>query len=162
MIEKTQQRGAAAEFGSPLEAYVRLMFTQMLAAMARTLRNDNLTLPQLAALHLVAARGQMRIGALATELLLPMPAASRMISDMVERGLLLRQEDETDRRAKTVRVSPDGYELIELISHQRAVEASAAVIDEAVGPVHERYMLMFADIVRSGLDKAPRKDPPEK
>lgn len=161
MIEKKQQR-AAAEFGSPLEAYVRLMFTQMLAAMARTLRNDNLTLPQLAALHLIAARGQMRIGELATELLLPMPAASRMISDMVRRGLLLREEDATDRRAKTVRVSAGGYELIELISHQRAVEASAAVIDEAVGPVHQRYMMMFADLVRSGYDKVPPEDAPDK
>lgn len=154
MIEKSQQN-PETELDSPLEAYVRFMFTQMLAAMARTLRNDNLTLPQLAALHLVDSHGHMRVGELAEELLLAMPTASRLTSDLVKRGLVERREDETDRRAKSVTLSPAGRELIALISRQRAREASSAVAVGASGPVHERFMALFAELIDTGMTRGP-------
>ena len=147
------QQPQGTELGSPLEAYVRAMFTQMLTAMARSLRNDNLTLPQLAALHLVDQRGHMRIGELATELLIAMPTASRLTSELVKRGLMERREDEADRRAKSVTLSPAGYELIALISQQRTAESTAQIMHIERGPVHDRFMAFFAEIASSGLTR---------
>jgi DNA-binding MarR family transcriptional regulator len=126
MIARSQQK-LSTDPGSPLELYLRATVTQMLVSMARSLRDDALTLPQLATLHLIDGAGSMRIGEIAAQLLLPMPAASRVISDMVVRGLLERREDPTDRRAKTVTLSPAGRELINDISKRRVDEAIEAM-----------------------------------
>lgn len=131
------------------------MFTQMLTAMARSLRNDNLTLPQLAALHLVDQHGHMRIGELANELLIAMPTASRLTSELVKRGLMERREEETDRRAKSVTLSPAGLELIALISRQRTAESTTQIMRMERGPVHDRYMAFFSELARSGLTRKP-------
>lgn len=126
MIERSEQK-LSTDPDSALERYMRATVTQMLVSMARSLRDDALSLPQLAALHLVDGAGSMRIGEIAAQLLLPMPAASRVVSDLVDRGLFERREDPTDRRAKTVSLSPAGRDLINDISKRRVDEAIGAM-----------------------------------
>src|SRR5690606_34930272 len=94
MIEVPQ---VPADIGSPLEGYMRAMMTELMAAMARALRDDKLSLPELAALQLLDMRGAMRIGDLGQELALDLPAASRLASGLVERRLVERREDAADR-----------------------------------------------------------------
>ena len=147
-----------ADLHSPVETYMRTLFTQILMSMARNLRHENLSLPQLAALHFVDMRGQIRIGDICDKLVLPQPAASRLISEMVERGLLERREDEVDRRAKVITLSPAGHQLIEAISRQRVDEANEAMLN-IEGVVSERFLTMFSDLSSEGLS---RVDPDQK
>lgn len=153
MIDKSRP-DLTTDLGSPLELYMRAMVTQMLVSMARSLRDDALTLPQLASLHLVEVNGSMRIGEIAAQLLLPMPAASRVISDMVDRGLLERREDPTDRRAKTVSLSPAGRELIDAISKRRIDEATHAMA-ALQGGVSGRFMEFLEEMIDTGMTKTP-------
>lgn len=153
MIKRTQQ-DLTTDLGSPLELYMRSMVTQMLVSMARTLRDDALTLPQLAALHLVEVGGSMRIGEIAEQLLLPMPAASRVVSDMVDRGLFERREDPTDRRAKAVSLSPAGRDLIDAISKRRINEATHAMA-ALQGGVSGRFMEFLEEMIDTGMTRTP-------
>lgn len=147
-----------ADLHSPVEDYMRAMFTQILMSMARNLRHENLSLPQLAALHFVDLRGQIRIGELCDELVLPQPAASRLISDLVDRGLLERREDIEDRRAKVITLSTAGRELIEAISRQRVDEANEAMVS-IQGIVSERFRTMFTDFNAEGLTRVEPEPP---
>lgn len=153
MSEKTKQN-LMTDLGSPLEAYMRFMVTQMLVSMARSLRDDGLSLPQLASLHLVDVSGSTRIGEIAAQLLLPTPAASRVVSDMVDRGLLERREDPSDRRAKIVSLTPAGRVLIDDISMRRIEEATHAMT-EMEGGVSARFMDFLGEMVETGMTRRP-------
>ena len=159
-MDKKPHLNIDADLHSPVEDYMRAMFTQILTSMARNLRNDNLSLAQLAALHFVDLRSQIRIGELCDELMLPQPAASRLISEMVERGLLERREDDTDRRAKVITLSSAGRQLIEAISRQRVDEANAAMVS-IEGIVSERFRTMFTDFNADGLTRVEPAPPTE-
>jgi DNA-binding MarR family transcriptional regulator len=148
-----------SDLHSPVEAYMRTIFTRLLTSMARNLRHENLSLAQLAALHFVDQRGQIRIGDLCAELDLPQPAASRLISEMVDRDLLERREDAEDRRAKVITLSAAGRTLIEAISRQRVSEANEAMVN-IEGTVSERYRTLFRAFDAEGLTRAGDKDKP--
>jgi DNA-binding MarR family transcriptional regulator len=159
-LDKKPHLDIISDLHSPVEAYIRAMFTQILTSMARNLRHENLSLPQLAALHFVDQRGQIRIGDLCDALELPQPAASRLISEMVDRGLLERREDDTDRRAKVITLSTAGRELIEAISRQRVDEGNEALLSLG-GAVGEHFRAMFLNMNAEGLTSAgPEKDKP--
>jgi DNA-binding MarR family transcriptional regulator len=138
---------------------MRSLFTQVIMSMARNLRHENLSLQQLAALHFIDMRGEIRVGEICDQLLIPQPAASRLISDMVDRGLLQRRDDGADRRAKVISLSARGRELIETISRQRVDEANEAMLT-ITGPVSERFVEMFGDLKSQGFSEVdPDKKP---
>lgn len=141
-----------ADLGSPLERYMRLMVTQLLVSMARVLRDDGVSLPELAALHLLDQHETMRVGDLGSALLLPMPAASRLVDALVRRGLAEREEDPTDRRAKAVRLSAEGRSLIERLTRQRIDEATQQMVG-VEGEMSEKFLEFYAQIGAAGLDR---------
>lgn len=142
------------DLNSPLEGYMRVLVTQMLVSMARTLRDDHLSTPQLAAVHLLSIHNEMRVGQLAAQLFLPLPAASRMTTEMVKRGLFVRREDESDRRAKIVSLSPAGHALIEAISRRR-IEEGAAAMAQGGDAVSGKFLEFFDQLIDSGMTSAP-------
>jgi DNA-binding MarR family transcriptional regulator len=152
MIDKPQLN-IDSDLHSPVEDYMRAMFTHLMASMARNLRDQNLSLSQVAALHLLDLNKAMRVGDLGSELQLSMPAASRLANEMVVRGLMERREDENDRRAKIITLSPAGRELIEVISRQRVDEANEAMV-AIQGIVSERFRKVFAEMNADGLTRA--------
>jgi DNA-binding MarR family transcriptional regulator len=85
-----------------MRAYMMAMSGQLIVALARQLRNEALSLSEYAALHLLRRSGQVRISELAEGLAQPLPAMSRIVSDLVDKGLVERTEDSADRRAKTL------------------------------------------------------------
>jgi len=107
MIAKAQQNAM-----TPMEAYVMAMSGNMAVAIARRLRDEDLSMAEFAALHLLR-RGPLRVSELGDTLLRPLPAASRIASSLVTRGLVERREDETDRRAKVLSLSTKGRNLLE-------------------------------------------------
>jgi DNA-binding MarR family transcriptional regulator len=155
MIDKEQliahSQEAVTELGSPLELFVRAQFTQMLVSTARSISQDDLSLPQLAALHLVDHRKHMRIGELATELMLTLPSASRLTSELVDRGLMERREDEADRRAKSVTLTAAGCSMIEAISLRRLAESTAQVQHLEPSPVLDRFMAFYVEMAATGM-----------
>ncbi|WP_437811078.1 MarR family winged helix-turn-helix transcriptional regulator [Sorangium sp. So ce1078] len=105
--------------GSPLEQFTRMMFSRIIAGLARTLHEEDFSVAQVAALHLVDQDGPMRVTALATALGLSASAGSRLADGLVQRGLLAREEDPEDRRAKTLALTPLGRRFVDRASVER-------------------------------------------
>jgi DNA-binding MarR family transcriptional regulator len=143
------------EDGSPLAQYERVMFTQIMLSMARSLRDDNLSLAQVAALHLLGIKQELRIGEVAEAIGMQLPGASKVVADLVERGLCARREDPGDRRAKVVSLTSKGRKLIDAIATRRGQEASFAMAD-IDGEVSDSFNQLFKAMYEAGLTKAPR------
>ena len=88
------------------------------------------------------------------------PAASRVISGMVKRGLVRRREDATDRRAKIVSLSQSGLKLIEAISRRRIEEGTVAMmgIDDSVS---EQFNAFLGQLVDTGMTRPPEGTEPQ-
>jgi DNA-binding MarR family transcriptional regulator len=144
------------EYGSPLELYERVMFTQIVLSMAQSLRNESLSLAQIAAIHLLGLRHEMRVGDIAEALGMQLPGASKVVADLVDRGLCARREDPADRRAKVLTISAKGRELIETISNRRRRDAPVAMQDLS-GDVSESFNRMFMTMYEAGLTRVGGK-----
>lgn len=151
MVEKSKL-DTRTEPGSPLDNYLRIIITQIMVSMVRSLRDDQLTTQQLAALHLLDLHQKMRIGELAERLLMPMPAASRMTSEMVARGLLERHEDVADRRAKTVALTAAGRELMAAINQRRTEDAMAALVEMETS-IGKKMVGFLGELVDTGMTR---------
>lgn len=105
--------------GSPLETFTRAMFTRIITALARMLRDEALSIAQVAALHILDQQGTSRVSDLAEQLGMSPSATSRLTDGLVQRGLLARTEDPDDRRAKALSVTADGRAFVTRIGEDR-------------------------------------------
>src|SRR4051794_19691230 len=96
-----------------LERATRVMFTRIMTGLARTLRDEELTISQVAALHLIDEGGAHRVAVLGDLLGLSPSAASRMTDALVQRDLLDRSEDPGDRRARVLQLTAKGRALVD-------------------------------------------------
>jgi DNA-binding MarR family transcriptional regulator len=103
---------------------MRAMFTELITTLARSTRAERLSVSELAALHQLDRLGSARVGDLADLLGTHLPAASRVVSRLVEAGLVERREDPNDRRAKTLTLSKRGRTLIDETSRERVGAAT--------------------------------------
>jgi DNA-binding MarR family transcriptional regulator len=110
----------------PIEAFTRMMFTRIITALARLLRDEALSLPQIAALHLVDQQGRLRLAGLAEPLGLTASATSRLVDGLVQRGLLTRTEDPDDRRNRALTLTDDGAAFLRKIGEDRVAAIMAA------------------------------------
>lgn len=93
----------------------------------RAMDDHELSVAQMATLMLLEAEGGSTVGDLANDLGRSLSATSRLLDQMVRRGLVHRQEDDRDRRVKRVALTEPGRELIGQVQRRRA-EAQLAVM----------------------------------
>ena len=121
-----------------MERASRWMFTRLITSLARTVRDEELSVPQLAALHLVDQAGELRQSALAEQLALSASAASRLVDGLVQRGLLERREHPEDRRARALSVSPRGATMLDEIG-----EARLRILERLTAPLPRPLVRLF-------------------
>jgi DNA-binding MarR family transcriptional regulator len=97
--------------GEALAAYRRSWAVLRQSAKAAWAQLD-LTLSQLKGLLLLDARGLMTIGELADVLEIGRPSASILIEQLVQRGLVERAEDPSDRRRTLIRLTASADTLV--------------------------------------------------
>jgi len=91
-------------------AYMDIFVMMQSDAVAHWLMFE-LTFAQVRALIILAAKKSLTVSQLAKMLDVGNPTASILIQKLVERGLVTRSEDETDRRQTVVRLSEQGAEI---------------------------------------------------
>jgi DNA-binding MarR family transcriptional regulator len=78
-----------------------------------------LSLTQLKALHMTSGGGELSVKELAEALSLSLPAASRAIDGLVQRGLVARRECDHDRRSRLISLTDDGRAALERVGSAR-------------------------------------------
>ncbi len=91
-------------------AYMELFMTMQFNAVSHWLMLE-LTFAQARALFMLAARKELTVSQLAKLLDVGKPTASILVQQLVERELVTRTEQETDRRHTIIRLSPKGEEI---------------------------------------------------
>jgi DNA-binding MarR family transcriptional regulator len=126
-----------------------------------------LSLTQLRALHVLAYEvEQASLKDLADRLGLSLPAVSRSIDGLVQRGLVTRAEDAEDRRMKQVRATASAPELLDRLTELRLAGIEAFVaslaprertrLAAALAPLAEREEI--ASRCAAPRTRSPRKD----
>ena len=86
------------------------------------------SLPQLATLLLLDEEGELSIKQVSEILGRSVSATSRLLDQLVERGMVSRREDDLDRRSKRIAITEKGRTLIATLEQRRA-DAQIAVME---------------------------------
>jgi DNA-binding MarR family transcriptional regulator len=116
----------------------------------KTIADLDLSFTQLKALCVLEADGEERsLKALAEALGVSLPAMSRAVDSLYERGLVDRQEDQADRRVKRVRLTDEGRTVPQALNEARLsalhelmsslADEEAAALEHALGLILERH-----------------------
>jgi DNA-binding MarR family transcriptional regulator len=116
----------------------------------KTIGDLDLSFTQLKALCILEADGEERsVKALAEALGVSLPAMSRAVDSLYERGLVDRQEDQVDRRVKRVRLTDEGRTVPQALNEARLsalhelmsslADEEAAALEHALGLILERH-----------------------
>jgi DNA-binding MarR family transcriptional regulator len=98
-----------------------------------------LSFTQVKALHLLRDAADVNVKDVAESLGMSLPAMSRSLDGLVQRGLVERREYEKDRRAKLVRLLPAGRKVVADVERARVsalAEFTATLSDEERAGLH--------------------------
>lgn len=98
----------------------REIWRELVIGFAKQLGSLEVDFTQLAALYAVAGTATLTVGDLAEQLGRSPSATSRIVSGLVERGLLRREEEVADRRQRVLALTPEGQSLVATVDHARA------------------------------------------
>jgi DNA-binding MarR family transcriptional regulator len=107
----------------------------LIAVTARSVADaeENVTLPQLRVLVMIAGRGPLNLNALAKGLGVHASNATRACDRLVAAGLLERRESDVDRRNLRIDLTADGRRLVTSIARQRRRAVEGIVAQMAAG-----------------------------
>ena len=90
----------------------------VIAPMRPKLREYKITEPQWRVMRVINDRGATNATGLAEVGLLHAPSVTRILKELEERKLIMREPDVNDRRRTMVALSPEGREIVKVISRQ--------------------------------------------
>jgi DNA-binding MarR family transcriptional regulator len=107
--------------------------------MFRVLGEVGLSFTQMKALFVLSERDEMSVKDIADHLAMSLPAMSRSVDGLVQRGFVARRECATDRRSKLVALLPAGRDVLNRITAAREaalVEFAAELSDAERTSLH--------------------------
>jgi DNA-binding MarR family transcriptional regulator len=119
--------------------------------MFRVLGEVGLSFTQMKALFLLQERDEMTVKDIAARLSMSLPAMSRSVEGLVQRGFVTRREHESDRRSKQIALLPAGREVLDRITAARehALVAFAAELSDAERTALHAALLPIAERITS-------------
>jgi DNA-binding MarR family transcriptional regulator len=119
--------------------------------MFRVLGAVGLSFTQMKALFVLSERDEMSVKEIAAHLALSLPAMSRSVDGLVQRGHVARRECASDRRSKLVALLPQGREVLDRITAAReaALVEFAAELSDAERTALHTALLPIAQRITS-------------
>ena len=111
-----------------ISQFRRAIVREFVFNILHTFADFDYSLPQLATLLLLDEEGDLTIKQLTEILGRSISATSRLLDQLVERGMVSRREDERDRRSKRIAITEQGRKLIATLEQRRA-DAQIAVME---------------------------------
>jgi len=107
---KNKEKSRSELVSTIVQAYMDMFITMQFNAVSHWLMLE-LTFAQARALIILAVRKELTVSQLARFLGVGNPTASILVQQLVERGLVTRTEDTSDRRQTVIRLSEQGAEI---------------------------------------------------
>jgi DNA-binding MarR family transcriptional regulator len=119
--------------------------------MFRVLGEVGLSFTQMKALFVLSEREEATIGDLAGRLAMSLPAMSRSVDGLVQRGYVERKECPSDRRSKRLALLPQGREVLSRVTAAReaALVEFAAELSDAERTALHAALLPIAERISS-------------
>jgi homoprotocatechuate degradation regulator HpaR len=99
-------------FEQSLGATILMAREAVMAPLRPVLREHNITEPQWRVMRVINERGAADATGLAEVGLLHAPSVTRILKELQERGLVVREPDPDDRRRMMIALSPEGREMV--------------------------------------------------
>ena len=99
-------------FVKTAKLFSQAMFYRIVRPTLRKLAKGDLTEVQLACLRFVYLHPEPSIGAIAEGLSFSNAASAKLVDRLVKKKLLIREEDQHDRRVLKIKLTPEGEELL--------------------------------------------------
>lgn len=103
-----------------ISQFRRATLREFVLGIMQTFEDFDYSLPQVATLLMLDEEGELTIKRVAQLLGRSISATSRLLDQLVLRGMISRREDERDRRAKRVAITEQGRALILTLEQRRA------------------------------------------
>jgi DNA-binding MarR family transcriptional regulator len=154
--ERTAAASAAAtsDLAADLYALVIYLHKHCNSDLFEAVGTLELSLSQIKLLHhLDDASSELTLKEAAESVHVSLPAASRMVDDLVRRGFVLRNEDAEDRRMKRVRLTDAGGAVIRRLNAARLIgfESFAQTLNHTE---HEQLAQALATLLEQRPDLA--------
>jgi DNA-binding MarR family transcriptional regulator len=105
----------------------RALWRELVIGFADQLGSLDIGFTQLAALYAIGGPETLTVGDLAEQLGRSPSATSRVVSGLVRRGYVERDEEVADRRERVLSLTPEGHSLLSAVDRARADQFLAVV-----------------------------------
>jgi DNA-binding MarR family transcriptional regulator len=146
--------GATGDLAADLYALVVYLHKNCNSDLFEAVGTLELSLTQIKLLHhLDDASSELTLKEAAESVHVSLPAASRMVDDLVRRGFVVRNEDAEDRRMKRVRLTDDGRAVIRRLNAARLI--GFETFAQTLNPTeHEQLAQALATLLEQRPDLA--------
>src|SRR6266700_1247698 len=130
-----------------LSTFRRTMWKEAMLSTIASSSDFDISAIQFATLFLLAGEGELTIKSVAELIGRSVSATSRMLDQLVIRGLVSRNEDTRDRRTKRVSLSENGQAFVQVLEQKRAeaqIVVMAYLSPEERGIVEQAMQLLAA------------------
>jgi DNA-binding MarR family transcriptional regulator len=135
-----------------IESLLRLaeqLFRQLLPRVPKEWLEMDVTMPQLKTMLLLFLNGPMRMSDLASDLGVTLATATGLVDRMVEKGIVLRQDNPEDRRVVLIGLSTEGQAKI-----SRLWESSKIKSRELLESLDTTSLQTFGNILKTMLNSS--------
>jgi DNA-binding MarR family transcriptional regulator len=107
------------QFSQSLRAWMDAFMHRSMREWGRFAKSTGLSMPQFSVLMQLHHKGPCGMSEISERFEVTPAAASQLVEKLVQAGYLERMEDPSDRRAKLLKLSPEGAKLVEEGMNQR-------------------------------------------
>ena len=118
-----------------------------------SMKQDGLSMPLIYTLMYLYHEGEVRISDVGVLMDVGKAAASQLVERLVQQGLVERVEDESDRRAKKIRLLPKSLRLIEKglrVQRKQMGELMTLLTPEQLRTVQKAFMYLIKAMQNNG------------
>jgi DNA-binding MarR family transcriptional regulator len=150
--EKSTSPSPELDIHRQFEAFMQRSLRGIMGSM----KQDGLSMPQIYTLMYLYHEGEVRISDVGVLMDVGKAAASQLVERLVQQGLVKRIEDESDRRAKKIRLQPKSLRLIEKglgVQRRQMGELMRQLSPEQLHTVQKAFMYLIEAMQKHGPSK---------
>jgi DNA-binding MarR family transcriptional regulator len=156
-IPTEQENSMASSHSTELyiHQHFEILMQRSLRGIMGSMKQDGLSMPQIYTLLYLYHEGEMRISDIGVLLEVGKAAASQLVERLVQQELVERVEDESDRRAKKIRLLPKSLRLIEkglAVQRQQMGRVMAQLSPEQMETVQTAFMYLIEAMKKMGRE----------